>query len=62
VTLADVRRDGKGELKMRPTAGYGALTLMLLVLALELLGAGAYVVSGAQATPNDFCFGYAVCR
>jgi hypothetical protein len=47
---------------MRPTAGYGALTLMLLVLALELLGAGAYVVSGAQATPNDFCFGYAVCR
>jgi hypothetical protein len=47
---------------MRPTAGYGALTLMLLVLALELLGAGAYVVSGARATPNDSCFGYAVCR
>ncbi|MBL1256715.1 MULTISPECIES: hypothetical protein [unclassified Methylocystis] len=47
---------------MRQTAGLGALLVVFLVLALELAGAGAYVVSSAHADASDFCFGYALCR
>ncbi|WP_330083230.1 hypothetical protein [Methylocystis iwaonis] len=47
---------------MRQTAGLGALLVVVLVLALELAGAGAYVVTSAHADPSDFCFGYALCR
>lgn len=47
---------------MRQKAGYGVFGIVFIMLALELLGAGAYLVSSAHADPSDFCFGYAICR
>jgi hypothetical protein len=47
---------------MRQTAGLGISLTVFLVLALELIGAGAYVVTSAHADSSDACFGYAICR
>jgi hypothetical protein len=47
---------------MRQTAGLGAILAVFIILALELAGAGAYVVTSAHADPSDFCFGYAICK
>lgn len=47
---------------MRTTAGFGAAALVFIVLFLEAVGAGAYLVSRAHADPGDFCYGYAICR
>lgn len=47
---------------MRQAAGLGALLAVFLVLALELAGAGAHVVTSAHADVSDFYFGYALYR
>jgi len=49
---------------MRQQGSFGtfALGLFIIVIALELFGARAYVVSSAHADPRDPCFGYAICR
>lgn len=47
---------------MRPTAGIGAIALVLSALLLGAFGAGAYFVSNAYADESGFCLGYAICR
>ncbi|WBJ99714.1 hypothetical protein [Methylocystis parvus] len=47
---------------MKSTAGVGAVAAVFVILALELAGAGAYVVTSAHADPSDYCFGYAICN
>ncbi len=47
---------------MRQATGLGVFLAVFLVLALELAGAGAYVITYAHADASDFCFGYAICQ
>lgn len=47
---------------MKQTASIGAIIVVFAILALELAGAGAYVVTSAHADPGDVCFGYAICK
>ena len=47
---------------MRSTPSVGAVAVLVIVLVLEVVGAGAYVVASAHADPADFCHGYAICR
>lgn len=55
-------KDKDGSTVMKQTAGYGVFAIVFIMLALELFGAGAYLVTSAHADPSDFCFGYAICR
>jgi hypothetical protein len=47
---------------MRPTASLGIFAVLALILVLEFVGAGAYLVATANADPSDLCHGYAVCQ
>jgi hypothetical protein len=47
---------------MRPTASFGILAVLVLILVLEFVGAGAYLVATAHADPSDLCYGYAICQ
>ncbi|HEY8163390.1 MAG TPA: hypothetical protein VIF34_14155 [Methylocystis sp.] len=47
---------------MRQATGLGVFLAVFLVLALEVAGAGAYVVTSAHADQSDYCFGYAMCQ
>jgi hypothetical protein len=46
---------------MRQSESNGALVLVLIVLALEAMGAGAYLVEKLQGSSAEFCRGYAIC-
>jgi hypothetical protein len=37
-------------------------SIMVLIVGLEVLGAGAYLLSLVHAGHADFCNGYAICR
>lgn len=45
----------------RPTAAAGAMMIVLAALALELIGAGAYVAASLRIDPTDFCY-LAICQ
>lgn len=47
---------------MRPTKSIGVMALVVFVLFLECVGAGAYLASSAHADPSDACYGYAICN
>jgi hypothetical protein len=47
---------------MRQTTGVGVFIIVFGALLLEFAGAGALMVSSAQAGPDDVCYGYAVCQ
>jgi hypothetical protein len=46
---------------MRLPENFEIYVLLAIVLLLEVAGAGAYA-SSMQASPADYCFGYAICH
>ena len=47
---------------MRVPENMGIFAMLAIILSLEFVGAGAYLVTSAHANPTDFCFGYAICQ
>lgn len=60
--LAEQANRERRETAVRPSAGFGILAILICVIALEFISAGACLVRSAHADPVDFCYGYAICQ
>ena len=47
---------------MRVPENMGIFALLAIIIIVEFVGAGAYLINSAHANPADFCFGYALCQ